>query len=247
MRGKEAGYRADVIFRWILIDQTSAGDRAFLETLLSEDERQAALALRFEEDRAAYVAAHALARALLAARTGRAARDWAFRAGLHGKPRPIARPGEPDIRLNLSHTRGLAAVALCVGREIGVDVEWMGQPAPFEVAEQIFAPAERDLLDAHRPDERPEVFYRLWTLKEAYLKATACGLARAPVSCVFALDPPRLLKSECDPDPARWHLRLYRIEAAYMASLAYDAGASSRISVSAAPADLARLRAASGN
>ena len=152
--------------------------------------------------RAAYVAAHALERALLAVRTGRAARDWKFGAGQYGKPRPIARPGEPDIRLNLSHTRGLAAVALCTGREIGVDAERMGQATPFEVARQVFVPAERDLLDAHRPDERPEAFYRLWTLKEAYLKATGYGLARALVSCVFALDPPLLLVSERYPDAA---------------------------------------------
>ena len=84
-------------------------------------------------------------------------------------------------------------------------------------------------------------------MKEAYLKATGYGLARAPASCTFALDPPRLLELEGDPDAAGWHFRQYRIKEAHIVSLALDAGTSSQISVSAASADLARLRAAVGN
>ena len=91
----------------------------------------------------------------------------------HGKPY-LAEPAGHDLRFNLSHTRGLALVALAHGREVGVDVEAVrpGRRAQG-IADRWFTQAEADALRA--ADDPDALFFRLWARKEAYLKATAEG------------------------------------------------------------------------
>ena len=47
--------------------------------------------------------------------------------------------GTPDLRFNLSHTTGLIACALTVGREVGVDVERIDRKLTHEVPERFFS------------------------------------------------------------------------------------------------------------
>jgi 4'-phosphopantetheinyl transferase len=104
----------------------------------------------------------------------------------HGKPY-LAEPAGHDLRFNLSHTRGLAVIALAPGREVGVDVEAVrpGRRAQA-IADRWFTDAEADAIrSAEDPDA---VFFRLWARKEAYLKATAEGF-RGGLGSFEALTP----------------------------------------------------------
>ena len=99
-----------------------------------------------------------------------------------GKPhlctdQQVNTPGR-DLHFNISHTRGLVAVALA-GRPVGIDVE---TPAEIldrdQVARLVFAPESLAALDASTTDDaRNALFYRFWTLGEAF-KATGLGLAQ---------------------------------------------------------------------
>jgi 4'-phosphopantetheinyl transferase len=60
----------------------------------------------------------------------------------------------------------------------GVDVERLGRVTSMSsVARTVFAPVERDELLALGEEQREARFYRLWTLKEAFAKATGRGLS----------------------------------------------------------------------
>jgi 4'-phosphopantetheinyl transferase len=99
-----------------------------------------------------------------------------FDAGENGKPQLVQQ--FTDLRFNLSHTDGLALIAITRGREVGVDVERVDESITFQdIAEHYFEPRELWDLRIAPPDERVTRFFEVWTRKEAALKATGEGLA----------------------------------------------------------------------
>lgn len=230
-----------IIVRWIATDRLSSFEQHALDRLLVPEERLRASRFHFEENRRTFTAAHALTRSILSELTGRSPLSWTFRDGPHGKPEPVTQTGEPAIHMNLSHTKNLAVVAAAIGRELGVDAEWLGQPAPLDIAERYFTPPELDLIHANNEARKQETFFALWTLKEAYMKATGKGMHLPLDSFAFSLDPIRLLYSADDTGWARWKFAQTRIGQNHIAALAVDWPETSQMNVSLAPADLGRL------
>ena len=84
-----------------------------------------------------------------------------------------------DLRFNLSHTSGAALIAATLGREIGVDIERIRPMEDLEaIGLSIFSAVEGSHWESLRDDDRLVAFYRVWTRKEAYLKAIGLGLFR---------------------------------------------------------------------
>jgi len=85
----------------------------------------------------------------------------------------------PDLRFNLSHTSGMALIAVIQGREVGIDIE---RHRPMDdldgMAGTVMSLRELDQWKSLAPRDRKPAFYRLWTRKEAYLKAIGLGLFR---------------------------------------------------------------------
>ncbi|MEF3367674.1 4'-phosphopantetheinyl transferase superfamily protein [Methylocystis sp. 9N] len=164
-----------------------------LAALLDESERARAARFAFETDRRAYIGAHALLRVLLSRRAHVAPGDWRFASAPFGKPYLVSPPR--DLAFNLSHTRGMAAVAVAeAARDIGVDVEALAQTRDvLRVAERFFAPDEAAAIRAATALEaRNDLFFSIWTLKEAVVKAEGCGLSRGLDSFVVSLSPLRI-------------------------------------------------------
>ncbi|MFE0733496.1 4'-phosphopantetheinyl transferase family protein [Streptomyces sp. NPDC058855] len=90
--------------------------------------------------------------------------------------RPYA-PDLPELDFSLSHTGPLMAVAVLRGGRVGVDVERTGR-AMTTLEHRMCTPHERAALDARglRGAARDRELLRLWTLKEAYVKALGTGL-----------------------------------------------------------------------
>lgn len=110
---------------------------------------------------------------------------------LHGKP-VLAEPPESWLRFNLTHSGELAVVAVALGREVGVDVEATREGRRMEgIAERWFNAKESALLSRLEGAEQEATFHRLWARKEAYLKATAEGIAGDLASFdALELEPP---------------------------------------------------------
>jgi 4'-phosphopantetheinyl transferase len=82
------------------------------------------------------------------------------------------------LRFNLSHSGGIALVAVTLERELGVDLEQYSESKADEaVAEKYFSPREFACFDAVSEDLRTRVFLNCWTRKEAYIKARGMGLS----------------------------------------------------------------------
>jgi 4'-phosphopantetheinyl transferase len=109
----------------------------------------------------------------------------------------------------MSHTWGFVACAMARD-EVGVDVEASDRMTDFDIADRLFAPEDAQLVKSAPPEERACTFFRFWTLKEAFIKATGEGLRRPLDSFSFMFDPVRIVfhpEREGAPrqdDPAAW-------------------------------------------
>jgi 4'-phosphopantetheinyl transferase len=182
--------------------------------VLSDEEQLRAGRFAFERDRRTYITAHWLLRRVLSLYLPVATQAWEFQHTLHGKP-AIRSPGEAvPMRFNLSHSRGMAACAVtCLG-EVGVDVETVHDRDYLRLARRFFAPQETSQLESLPIEQQPSAFFRLWTLKEAYIKARGLGLSIDLASFAF----PQVMRDEIriqfaegfEDDPADW--RFFRHE-----------------------------------
>lgn len=145
--------------------------------MLDADERAHASRLKGKSDRDAFIKTRAALRSIVGREAGLPPRDVTFQYNSWGKP-SVAVLDQLPVEFNVSHTKGLSAIALARGAAVGIDVEPF-RPCPdririaadvfgLEVAEQLLA------VDAGRQDT---VFLGLWTAGEAFVKARGSGFA----------------------------------------------------------------------
>ena len=144
---------------------------------LSGAERDKAAAFADPLARRRYVAAHAALRHVLGRLCGVPAARLAFGTEESGRPCLLARTPRPDF--NLSHSEEWALIAVAApGSRVGVDVERVRPDLDHrEMARRIYQPEEAARVCAAAPDAGLAEYFRLWTAKEAYVKATGAGLA----------------------------------------------------------------------
>jgi 4'-phosphopantetheinyl transferase len=104
--------------------------------------------------------------------------------------------------------------------QVGFDLERLDRAVDFSVADQFFRPEEVQLLQCVGGAERRRTFYRLWTLKEAMIKATGEGLSRKLDTFWFDLFPPRVHLAPSDETEAWWHFEQRLIGRAFVAAAA---------------------------
>lgn len=148
-----------------------------LYRILSEREAERGDRCRFENDRRRFIVAHGALRLILAGCLDVPPEELRLERGRHGKPRLA---GSSDLRFSLSHSGELALVAVTRHREVGVDVDRLRPGLPVEPFVQRFFPASdaRFVAAAAGPTERAERFLRLWTRKEAVVKAAGARLVQ---------------------------------------------------------------------
>ena len=105
----------------------------------------------------------------------------ALEYGEHGKPRLAPGPGRVPAPLffNLSHSGGLAFLAVGGAGEVGVDIERI-RPLRYQAdlaLSHLTAAERKPHADWSALEARPE-FFRVWARKEAMLKAAGLGLSR---------------------------------------------------------------------
>ncbi|MGG1954109.1 4'-phosphopantetheinyl transferase family protein [Ralstonia solanacearum] len=159
---------------------------------LPAGERQRAEAFHFERDRVSYVVSHYALRQVLAGGLGLDGFGHAFEVGPHGKPSLPRAFVDSGLEFSLSHTHGLALIAVSSVGAVGVDVERVVDTVDVHgLAASVFAePESRHLAGLDAAAARLG-FFRLWVRKEAYVKARGIGLAdglREPVLDPATLD-----------------------------------------------------------
>ena len=105
-----------------------------------------------------------------------------LRFGEHGKP---SLAEFPDVHFNLSHANGVTACIVTDG-ECGIDCECV-RPCRMRVAKKVFSDEEQAALEAVGESGRDMLFFRIWTLKEAFVKALGIGISYPMNTVTFTL------------------------------------------------------------
>jgi 4'-phosphopantetheinyl transferase len=147
-----------------------------LELRLPADERRRAARFRVGEARQRFVLARTMLRRELGEMLRTDPKTLNFGVSERGKPY-LVRPETPEPpKFNLSHSRGVVAVVVA-HTEIGIDVEGLRHiTRAAQLARRFFSAGERAVVLAADGAARDRAFLRIWTQKEAYLKATGLGV-----------------------------------------------------------------------
>lgn len=209
-----------------LADPEAAGFARLADEVLAPQERARAERFTHRHAKAVYRGARALVRQTLSRYSETPASDWRFAEGELGKPH-VAAPPSP-LAFNLSHTRGLAAVAVAGGGRVGCDVEHTGRRGRLDaIARRFFTAAELATFAGLDEAAKRSRFFDIWTLKEAYTKARGLGLHLPTTSyAVLRGDDDALtvqVAPEADePTPEIWAFHLTQIGAHHRLALAVD-------------------------
>jgi 4'-phosphopantetheinyl transferase len=181
---------------------------------LCEEERAQAAKFHFESDRKNFVARRSLLRAILGhylkvepAQVTLAYEEW-------GKPRLAGPEGRATLHFNFSHSRNLALCAVGRIAPLGVDVEKLRpMPEMAEIGAAFCSVRENAQINTAPPEKKLEVFFSIWTRKEAYLKATGEGLASS------------LSQLDCSEAPPGWSFHALSPAPGFAGALACAVGA----------------------
>jgi len=163
------------------------------EPILSPDEQARADRFRFDRDRSHYVACRTALRLLLADALGLSPESIAFTYGPHGKPESL-------LPFNVSHSGGLALIALGGRVPLGVDIEQVRTDLePLSLGRTVYTERELAALAALPRAQQHEAFFDAWTRKEAIIKAEGGGFSSP------------LLASTVWPEPEPWIAERYQL------------------------------------
>jgi 4'-phosphopantetheinyl transferase len=200
------------------------GDERRWQEVLSIEEKTRAARFHSSPDRQRYTVSRAWLRIILGGYLSVDPRQLHFTYSSQEKP-SLARPYlDSGITFNLSHSGGVTLVALTRNRAVGVDVEQIRRNSDVEgIARRFFSPLEQGQLAALPAEEKVPAFFRCWTRKEAYIKATGDGLSLPLDQFDVSLEKgstKALLATRPDASEAKqWYLREVPAGAGYAAAL----------------------------
>lgn len=203
------------------LDQPESVVAEFRATL-EVNELERAGRFHFEKHRKQFVVGRGGLRYVLARYLDVKPEEIRFSYGAYGKPALV----NEGLHFNMSHSHGVALIAVALDRELGVDVEHVRTDfANEDVARRFFSPVEVASFNALGKEEQVAGFFRCWTRKEAYIKAIGRGLSEPLHAFDVTLapgEPAALLRAERG-DVSRWAMFNIDVGDDYAGALAAEA------------------------
>jgi 4'-phosphopantetheinyl transferase len=216
------------------VDAETAEPGPELAVLSSDEQARAARFVR-ARDRRRFVACRAALREILGRLLAEPPASLRFRAAALGKPEldqgPDSEPktDRPGLRFNVSHSAELALIAVCWGREVGVDIERVRPISECgRIVASFFSVAEQAEFSRIAATAQALAFHRGWTRKEAVLKASGLGVsglsARHETGFGTTALLPRFTAATPSPRVDHWMLWESAPRPGFVAALAISAG-----------------------
>ena len=184
-------------------------DHEPLLELLSEEERLRSETFKYTDLKEKYIIRTTQLRMLLATELGRSPVELLFKTNKFGKP---FLDREPSTFFNMSHSYDKFAIALCRHAEVGVDIERVNLNIEVrDLSSRFFSTIESDNLLACPVELQADIFFNIWTRKEAFIKCIGQGLSFGLDN--FAVDHsdmehPNVLFTDWDPNESKlWDMR----------------------------------------
>lgn len=182
-RDAQLSQAIDTIDLWY--GELSAGDKAHDRYwhLLDKAEQAQVKKLQHSLQQQRYIEVHGQLRLLLASYINQPAASINIQKTEHGKPYLA---DESGLAFNLSHSVNKLVVAVGRNCRLGVDIEHIKHRASLSaLVDKCFSEQEASYWNALPEAKKTVAFYRFWTRKEAFVKATGRGIALGLEQCVI--------------------------------------------------------------
>jgi 4'-phosphopantetheinyl transferase len=168
----------DQIELWYISLKVTSSELQKLELLLAKEEKARADRFKFDIHRHHFIAARANLRIILSHYLSLPSQEIEFSYSPKGKP---FLNDYQNLEFNLSHSQDLAVCAVTENSVLGIDLEYFSSNQRDSekiqnIAERFLSKTESEIIQASA--SKSKIFYKIWTAKEAYLKATGCGLGK---------------------------------------------------------------------
>lgn len=161
---------------WCVPLQAADKTVAKFQSILLPEEIARAARLRLDHLQRRFIIGRGTLRILLASYLHVHPAHLQFSYGPQGKP--YINNTTAAIHFNISHSDDLALLAFTLRCHIGIDMEHIrAQPDFLGIARRFFHAEEVAALELLPAGECQDAFYRYWTRKEAYVKASGHGLS----------------------------------------------------------------------
>lgn len=231
--GERQRLRGRTIEIWRLkLDELTSKQRGRLVEFAAPDERKRARRFRFDADRHRHLAGRGLLRVFLSEELGGDPTTHELIEGPYEKPHlEEGAGGGTDYQFNVAHAGDFVLAAFRPGSPVGIDVEPLERTDGADgVAERVLTDREYKNWKAVPAERRARFFMRVWTCKEALIKATGEGLQRPPetIECSFERERPvamnKLEQTATDIDgggPGEWAVHSFDLDGEAAAAIAW--------------------------
>ena len=212
---------------WLASTQVGEAQvRAYTKSL-SREELARAQKFRSKTAHREYIVTRGLLRQALSETAGLDLAGVDFLYGEHGKPRLDARVPGGTVAFNVSHSHGLALVALAPGGRLGVDLEKIRPEVEWrDLARRYFSDAECRDLERRGDGDGMKAFFACWTRKEAFVKALGAGVSYGLKEFDVSIGPDEdyaaLTLRSRDEDASGWLVKNLPVPDSHAAALAVD-------------------------
>jgi 4'-phosphopantetheinyl transferase len=195
-----------------------------LANILSPDERERAERYKFQKHRQRFIVARSTLRKILSNYLNLEAERLEFNYSDRGKPFLAKTCQQDSLQFNLSHSQELAIYAITKDKKIGIDLEYLRpMPDAENIAKRFFSANEYTWISSLAGVAQREAFFRYWTAKEAYLKATGEGIAGSLESVEVDFTDPNVIKiKQGDRFNSDWLLHNFMPKSNYTATIAVE-------------------------
>lgn len=143
---------------------------------LDSEEQERAQKFYFTKDKVKFIQGRYLLKSIIANYLEKDIKKIQFKYNEYGKPELIS--NKKSLYFNISHSNNFMVMAFSKKDHLGIDVEFNDQQdVSYLISSNIFTNKELSYFDNLDSQEKQVVFYKLWTSKEAYLKALGVGLS----------------------------------------------------------------------
>ena len=188
---------------------------ARLQALLSKDELERASCFRFLDDYKKFIFNRGATRLILGQTLKLNPSELVFHYGKFGKPMLK----HSTLQFNLSHSDSLALLAISLAAPVGIDIERNKKEEPsWDLVRSVLTEIEARRYQKLLPEERPNSFLKVFTRKEAYLKALGLGLSVSLRDFYSGFEPGEL--EICAPQEEKFCLHNLALGRDYIGALA---------------------------
>jgi 4'-phosphopantetheinyl transferase len=209
---------------WQVNLKTLPANATKLTGTLSSEELERAGKFKFQQDREHFILFHSQLRLILSKYYDCQPGEFIFRYNSCKKPL-ISNPEFEGLKFNMSHSEDLMLVGLCKHKEIGIDVEKVREVDELDnIANENFSAQEiKYLTDS---SDKTNTFFKIWTRKEAFIKAIGKGIHFPLKSFGIELTSPvsleHLVILNHPSWPDQWRTSELKVSDGYIASLAIN-------------------------